>query len=425
MRFSAIIGWLMIGLLGLVSCSKQGTQSTNFSQVYGTKNVTIRPDYVVYHQSNDQSTLFFKIHSNQILYARKDKTQPYQAQVIMHYETYAFDNRKELLDSATVKIFDTVEEKSSKYLSGEMKLKAMLGKKYYLKVFATDKNRNNTFEKTILMDKLDKGSDQFFLIKKKEGDALIFDRFVSEITEVTITSEINKGGVIYANQYFRDFPLAAPPFANSNQKPFDYEPDEQHKLEVSENGQFDYVLLNTGFVHFLKDTTKKQGMTMFGFDKNYPDIRNVFGMIGPLRFISSNAEYDELNNSEDTKKAIDVFWLTKAGSEDRAREVIKKYYNRVEDANESFTSYVEGWKTDRGMVSIIYGTPKSVRTSRDEEVWYYGEETNSFSLQFTFIKVDNPFSENDYKLMRASSYKSSWYRAVDVWRSGRVYWAQY
>jgi hypothetical protein len=38
--------------------------------------------------------------------------------------------------------------------------------------------------------------------------------------------------------------------------------------------------------------------------------------------------------------------------------------------------------------------------------------------------VDNPFSDNDFKLQRSPGYKSNWYRAVDAWRSGRVYWAQ-
>ena len=39
-------------------------------------------------------------------------------------------------------------------------------------------------------------------------------------------------------------------------------------------------------------------------------------------------------------------------------------------------------------------------------------------------KMENPFTENDYKLQRSPMYKSSWYRAVDSWRSGRAYWIQ-
>lgn len=424
--FRLVIGSGII-LLALViqSCSNQNVQGSNFSQIYGTKNVTITPDYVVYHQSNDQSRLYFQFNSTQVLYARKDKSQPYHSAVMMHYEAYDFNSKKVVADSSSMMIYDTVEKKFAKLINGQMDLKLKQGSKYYLRVYATDLNRNNTFEKTLIVDKVNKSSSQFYLIKNKADSSIFYNNFTVDRVDALILSEVNKGKKIYANQYFRSFPIAAPPFAHSNHKTFNYSPDERFEVQISDKGEFEYLLLDTGFVHFVLDTSQKDGLTVFGFDNNYPKIKNVFGMVGPLRFISSNAEFEQLNDAEDTKKSIDLFWLAKAGDEDRGREVIKRYYNRVQDANDNFTSYLEGWKTDRGMISIIYGTPKSVRVQRDEEIWFYGEETNSFSLQFTFVKVNNPFSENDYKLIRATSYKSSWYRAVDVWRSGRAYWAQY
>jgi GWxTD domain-containing protein len=424
-RKVGIVGLMIALMLAFQGCFNQNVQGSNFSQVYGTKNVTITPDYVIYHQSNDESRIYFQFNSGQVLYARKDKSQPYQSKVKIHYEAYAYDNKKELLDSASVMIYDTVEKKVSKVINGELDLKLKGGKKYYLRVFATDLNRNNTFEKLLTVDKVNHSSSQFYLIRNKQDSSIFYNNYVIDPVEVVVHSEVNKGEKIYANQYFRSFPIASPPFAHANHKAFNYQPDERHKVIISDEGTFEYLLLDTGFVHFVLDTSQKDGLTVFGFENNYPEIKNVFGMVAPLRFISSNNEFDELNNAEDTKKAVDLFWLAKSGDEDRGREVIKRYYNRVQDANDNFTSYVEGWKTDRGMISIIYGTPKSVRVQRDEEIWYYGEETNSFSLQFTFMKVDNPFTNNDFKLVRATSYKSSWYRAVDVWRSGRAYWAQY
>lgn len=420
-----IIGLMATLMLVVQSCSNHSVQGSNFSQIYGTKNVTITPDYVIYHQSKSTSRLHFQFNSTQVLYARKDKSQPYHSSVKIHYEAYAMDNKKEIVDSASIMIYDTVEKKVSKLISGQLELNLKSGKKYYLRVFATDLNRNNTFEKYLTVDKVNESSSQFYLITSKKDSSIFYNNYTVDPVEVVIQSEVNKGKEIFANQYFRSFPTAAPPFAHPSHKAFNYQPDERHLVKIGDDGKFDYLLLDTGFVHFVLDTSQKEGLTVFGFENNYPKIKNVFGMIAPLRFISSNNEFDELNNSEDTKKAIDLFWLAKAGDEDRGREVIKRYYNRVQDANDNFTSYVEGWKTDRGMVSIIYGTPKSVRVQRDEEIWYYGEETNSFSLQFTFVKVDNPFTDNDFKLIRATSYKSSWYRAVDVWRSGRTYWAQY
>lgn len=425
MKQIGIIALMATLILVIHSCSNQNVQGSNFSQVYGTKNVTITPDYLVYHHSADVSRLHFQFNSTQVLYARKDKSQPYQSKVKIHYETYAFENKKAIVDSASLMIYDTVEKKSEKLINGKLDLKLKSGSMYYLKVYATDLNRNNTFEKLLVVDKMNESSSQFYLVRSKEDSSIFYNNFTVDRTPVVIQSEVNKGKKIFANQYFRSFPIASPPFAHPNHNAFNYEPDERHEVTIDDQGKFDYLLLDTGFVHFVIDTTQRKGLTVFGFENNYPKIKNIYGMVQPLRFISSNAEYETLTNSEDTKKSIDLFWLSKAGEEDRGREVIKRYYNRVQDANDNFTSYVEGWKTDRGMVSIVYGTPKSVRVQRDEEIWFYGEETNSFSLQFTFVKVDNPFTQNDYKLIRATSYKSSWYRAVDVWRSGRAYWAQY
>lgn len=415
----------LLSFIFLSSCSNQNVQTSHFSNVYGTKNVTISPKFKVYHNSIEESELHFQFSSGEVLYARMDKSQPYHANVTIAYEAYDYDNKKLLVDSSSMRINDTVQQKSSKWINGKLPMKLIKGKKYRITVFATDENRNNTYEERFVVDKENEGSEQFYLVTDKEEGTIFYQNFVTKPTEVIITSEVNKGRSIFASQYFRSFSIAAPPFAHPNHKSFDYQPDEQHEYYIDNNGQFQCLLLDTGFVNFRIDTSQKKGLAVFGFESNYPKIKNVYGMIGPLRFISSNTEYEELSSSEEPKKSVDMFWLSKSGNEDRGREVIKRYYNRVQDANDNFTSYLEGWKTDRGMVSIVYGTPKSVRNSRDEEVWYYGEETNSFTLQFTFVKVDNPFSENDYKLIRATSYKSSWYRAVDAWRSGRVYWAQY
>ena len=73
------------------------------------------------------------------------------------------------------------------------------------------------------------------------------------------------------------------------------------------------------------------------------------------------------------------------------------------------------------MVYLIYGAPNVIYRTSNSEVWTYGEENNINSLNYTFTKVNNPFTENDFILERSSSYKQSWYVAVDIWRQGRVY----
>jgi GWxTD domain-containing protein len=124
------------------------------------------------------------------------------------------------------------------------------------------------------------------------------------------------------------------------------------------------------------------------------------------------------------KDAVDKFWLNKINSNERARNLIINYYSRVQLANDLFTSHVEGWKTDRGLISIIFGSPNYVRKNKHYETWIYGNDHNSNTIKFTFEKIKNPFSSNDFFLKRSYAYKTPWYIAVENWRSGKVYWLQ-
>ena len=39
---------------------------------------------------------------------------------------------------------------------------------------------------------------------------------------------------------------------------------------------------------------------------------------------------------------------------------------------------------------------------------------------FLFIKVQNPFSDNDFRLTRSPLLKNPWYNMVDNWRKGKI-----
>ncbi|MBK8708145.1 MAG: GWxTD domain-containing protein [Flavobacteriales bacterium] len=109
-----------------------------------------------------------------------------------------------------------------------------------------------------------------------------------------------------------------------------------------------------------------------------------------------------------------------AGRRERAREAIRIYFTRVENANRHFTSEVEGWRTDRGLVHIIFGTPNSTKEQphRDLDL-RRGEQPHEPHLQLH--KRKGPFSDNDLVLKRDAMLKGAWYRNVESWRNGRVY----
>jgi GWxTD domain-containing protein len=225
----------------------------------------------------------------------------------------------------------------------------------------------------------------------------------------------------YVRYYKREFPIAAPAFVTTSFQPFNYKADSVFSLELI-NNQTQFTPLNEGFYHIQLDTINdKEGLTFFVFGKYFPEISTPENMLEPLRFITSREEYDNIQMAENVKLHVEKFWLNAGGSPDRAKELIKKYYGRVYQANLYFTSYKEGWKTDRGMIFLIFGLPNIVNRTSSSEVWIYGEENNMMSLNFTFYKVTNPFTANDYILDRSIIYKNIWYRGVESWRQGRIY----
>ena len=73
---------------------------------------------MIYHHENDSSQVYFNINSSELLYVRKDKSEPYHASVLIHFRLYSEIDSKVILDSASRKIEDITDEKSVKSILG-------------------------------------------------------------------------------------------------------------------------------------------------------------------------------------------------------------------------------------------------------------------------------------------------------------------
>jgi GWxTD domain-containing protein len=113
---------------------------------------------------------------------------------------------------------------------------------------------------------------------------------------------------------------------------------------------------------------------------------------------------------------ITIFWIEVAGNERRGFQLLENYYDLVKDANLFFTSYKEGWKTDRGMIYMIFGAPTEVFKKSEIETWIYGDPQKRTRLHFDFIQNKNPFTTNDFELVRQPDYKNPYFVAVDYLR---------
>ncbi|MFY0651410.1 MAG: GWxTD domain-containing protein [Cyclobacteriaceae bacterium] len=166
------------------------------------------------------------------------------------------------------------------------------------------------------------------------------------------------------------------------------------------------------------DSTSNSGCSVLTVSSYYPKLRRVDDLGKAMIYLCKNSEYQKIQNSADVKKAFDRFWVGIIPSQDRARAVIKRYFSHITMANELFSSYKEGWRTDRGMIVTIFGNPRGVKRTDEEEIWSYviqGKKQN-----FTFAKVPNLFVQHHYVLVRDKDLSKVWFNEIAKWRKANM-----
>jgi len=400
--------------LVLTSCAISKSVSYSFQD---NKN-TLHPQFLIYHHSETTSKLYFQIHTEDILYSRSNVSEKFSSKIRLQYIAYD-DNRKEIIDSGSFVIFDRYLLDKKLKIDTNFSIFFPKLQSGFVDLNVLDINRNREFLKTIRIDKLNVYNRQFYLIKDTNNQ-LLYDNFFFKGQSVFIQSEFNNQR-IFAKNINNSFPLSPPPFSKSYQPIFKSNNSVYKEFNFNSQKSISYKLPNEGFVFFQCDTLSNQGFTLFNFHEGYPNLINANQLISPLRYLTTKEEFATLVSSSDSKLAVDQYWLSKASSKEQARNLIRVYYSRIELANKLFSCHLEGWKTDRGIISIIFGPPSYVTNNRNAETWIYGDENNMNSLKFIFENKMNPFTTNDFILKRNYAYKNPWYRAVDSWRNGKVY----
>jgi GWxTD domain-containing protein len=131
-------------------------------------------------------------------------------------------------------------------------------------------------------------------------------------------------------------------------------------------------------------------------------VTNLDLAIRQMRYIAKDDEYAKIEKApDDTEKRrlFEEFWRRRDPNPDTKRnEFMEEYYNRVQYANEHFSNYLEGWRTDMGMVFILLGSPNNVERhpfdidSKPYEVWAY------YDLNRQLVFIDET-GFGDYRLL--------------------------
>ena len=213
--------------------------------------------------------------------------------------------------------------------------------------------------------------------------------------------------------YDHNFPAAAPAFSEGQAR-VSALMEVDSVFSVSSGEPMTFAM--KGLYLIQRDTTALEGLS-FRVEDDYPQYSKLTSLPGPLVYITTRQEYERLHSTIGNKKAFDRIILNIAADTDRARILMRSYFRRVELANRYFTSYKEGWKTDRGMIYIVFGAPDEVFKFDDREVWNY--DNDRFDVQFNFSKASSLFDPDNFVLIRDKKYESTWYEVVDLWRNAR------
>lgn len=160
--------------------------------------------------------------------------------------------------------------------------------------------------------------------------------------------------------------------------------------------------------------------------KNYPYVETVKELAAPLYYLMDNKEYKKLMSFSDPdsmKNYMDSFWLSHIKDQKIAKQVIELYYKHVEEANMQFGNYKAGWKTDPGMIYILFGPPYYVYRSLDRMQWTYGYDRSDPDRNFYFVEPKIPseyFPFDNYILQRQNNYFTVRYQRVQDWLTGYV-----
>ena len=137
---------------------------------------------------------------------------------------------------------------------------------------------------------------------------------------------------------------------------------------------------------------RKPGLSYF--------ISNVDDALDQMRYVVTDEEYKRVKKAKrkEREKLFYQFWKDRDPSPGTVvNELMDQYYYRVGYTNEHFAAFEPGWKTDMGMIYILFGPPDDtqrsfINSSRyTYETWYY----YTINRNFTFYD-ENGFG--DYKL---------------------------
>lgn len=135
--------------------------------------------------------------------------------------------------------------------------------------------------------------------------------------------------------------------------------------------------------------------------------------------------FKALKTDEERDSFIEQFWLRRDPDPDTPENEYKEeYYERIQYANEKFTSGIPGWKTDRGRIYVMFGKPDQIEShpaggpyerpsyegggstsTYPFEIWWYRHIDGIGSdIEIEFV---DPSGSGEYRIARSPNEKDA------------------
>ncbi len=400
-----------ISLSIFLSCSSPKKIREN---QFGTNEYYFQPLVNLIHQSNDSSEILIEFDADQLLYSRKSTLDHFTAQLDVEI---SIKKPTGTLDTLRYHYSPPQKQESGSWRK-EISLPLGYGNSEIL-VRVKDINRRAQYEKKFVFLKNELPSNYDVSVTANHTNKPVYDRVLT--TGDTIHLEFPR----FQNSEYPPVEVFAlneipslPPPAFSNNSPVIPDSTSFGLINLDFDGQkYHFIAENKSYLFKTKNTTQ---LFLYSYGE-FPTTTALKDLIAPLRYITSKSEFEYIYNVRDPYTSFCNFWKDCGGTEEKAKELISIFFKRVNTSNTYFSTTVPGWRTDRGMIYIIYGKPTRVENIGYSERWIYGDETIPGSFSFLFRHKKDRLTDNVYVLQRDPMYRNSWELAVNTWRQGRVF----
>jgi GWxTD domain-containing protein len=424
-----ISGIVLTAVFNSCKTSQQTVDNKDLSYLYNPTKNPINPQYNIINKTDELSELSVRFSTSDLFFSEANPQGVATASILITVKLYSISQGKALADTAVLDLSIVKDTGRQEYIYN-LPLKVEKGVEYVAEVKILDRLRLIVAQDFVEFNTLSYNNRYNFRVEGHFDKNELFSSVLRIDEYVNLLYSRGHIDSLYISFYksFREVP--DPPSMLLPEKTLDYDPLQFVAIPYSDS--LPMMFPKEGIYLCSIARNIKDGFTFLNLGSTYPKVTTPEKMIEPLIYLTSQDELAELKSAAKPKAALDDFWIKCGGNVDKARELIRIFYTRVLYSNYYFTSYKDGWRSERGMIYIIYGPPDKVYKTADGESWGYKKPvikskwggryavTDSY-LFFNFKKRENVFSDNDFYLSRSETLVTFWDKAIASWRKGIVF----